>query len=100
MRLGGVEVVVVGVGRGNNGSTGGRGWGGRTVQKVKERKVKRRRQRDMTGRYEALKGALVAPVTTLLWGREEEGVGGEESAVRSLARWPAGAPHPPLRPFS
>lgn len=66
------------------------------MQKVKERKVKRRRRRDMTGRYEALKGALVAPLTTLLGGREE----GEESAVRSLVRWPPRAPLPPLHPFS
>lgn len=37
----------------------GRQGGERTVQKVKERKVKRRRRWDMTGRYEALKGALL-----------------------------------------
>lgn len=55
---------------------GARVGGERTVQKVKERKVKRRRRRDMTGRYEALKGALVAPLTTLLGGGEVGGGGG------------------------
>lgn len=100
-------MVEAAFGRGNNGRAGGgfcgRRGGERTVQKVKERKVKRRRRRDMTGRYEALKGALVAPLTTLLGGREEGGGGrgqGEESAFRSLVRWPPRAPLPPLHPFS
>lgn len=56
----------------------------------------------MTGRYEALKEALVAALTTLPVGRGEGGVeGGRRSQLLEASHnGPRGAPLLPLRPFS
>lgn len=48
----------------------------------------------MTGRYEALKGALVAPLTTLLGGREEGGGRGRSQLLEASCGGPRGLTPP------